>query len=44
MARTSTYLNFPNYTEAAFNFYQSIFGGEFIGGINWMIKTNAKAE
>lgn len=34
MARTSTYLNFPNYTEQAFKFYQSIFGGEFIGGIN----------
>lgn len=34
MARTSTYLNFPNYTEEAFKFYQSIFGGEFIGGIN----------
>jgi PhnB protein len=34
MARTSTYLNFPKYTEQAFKFYQSIFGGEFIGGIN----------
>jgi len=29
MARTSTYLNFPRNTEAAFLFYQSVFGGEF---------------
>ncbi len=34
MARTSTYLNFPNNTEEAFNFYKSVFGGEFNGGIN----------
>jgi PhnB protein len=33
MARVGTYLNFTNQTEAAFLFYQSIFGGEFIGGI-----------
>jgi len=33
MARVSTYLNFTNQTEEAFLFYQSIFGGEFIGGI-----------
>lgn len=31
MARVSTYLNFPNYTETAFLFYQSVFGGEFSG-------------
>lgn len=29
MARTSTYLNFARNTEEAFNFYKSIFGGEF---------------
>ncbi len=29
MARVCTYLNFANYTEAAFNFYKSVFGGEF---------------
>lgn len=29
MASTSIYLNFPNYTEEAFNFYKSVFGGEF---------------
>jgi PhnB protein len=29
MARTSTYLNFARKTEEAFNFYKSIFGGEF---------------
>jgi len=33
MARTNTYLNFPRNTEEAFNFYKSIFGGEFTGGI-----------
>ena len=33
MAKVSTYLNFPRSTEEAFNFYRSIFGGEFIGGI-----------
>lgn len=32
MARVSTYLNFPRNTEDAFNFYRSIFGGEFGGG------------
>ena len=31
MARTSTYLNFPNNTEEVFNFYKTIFGGEFTG-------------
>ena len=31
MARVSTYLNFPRNTEDAFNFYKSIFGGEFSG-------------
>ncbi len=36
MARVSTYLNFTNKTEEAFNFYKSIFGGEFVGGINRM--------
>jgi PhnB protein len=34
MAKTSTYLNFPEKTEEAFNFYKSVFGGEFIGEIN----------
>ena len=34
MARTNTYLNFPRNTEEAFNFYKSVFGGEFgAGGI-----------
>lgn len=32
MARVSTYLNFPGNTEEAFNFYRSVFGGEFCGG------------
>lgn len=34
MASVSTYLNFPDNTEEAFKFYQSVFGGEFIGGIS----------
>lgn len=33
MARVSTYLNFPRNTEEAFNFYRSVFGGDFEGGI-----------
>ena len=32
MARVSIYLNFARETEAAFNFYKSVFGGEFEGG------------
>ena len=32
MARVSTYLNFGRNTEEAFNFYKSVFGGEFEGG------------
>jgi PhnB protein len=31
MARVSTYLNFTRNTEEAFNFYKSVFGGEFGG-------------
>lgn len=33
MAKVSVYLNFPNNTEEAFNYYRKIFGGEFTGGI-----------
>lgn len=33
MATVSTYLNFVRNTEEAFNFYRSVFGGEFTGGI-----------
>lgn len=32
-ARVCSYLNFPGNTEEAFNFYKSVFGGEFNGGI-----------
>lgn len=31
MGKVSTYLNFERETEAAFNFYKSVFGGEFFG-------------
>lgn len=34
MAQVSTYLNFERETEEAFNFYKSVFGGEFEGGIS----------
>jgi PhnB protein len=34
MARVSTYLNFPRTTEEAFNFYRSVFGGDFIGPVH----------
>lgn len=32
MGKISTYLNFPRNTEEAFNYYKSVFGGEFSGG------------
>lgn len=31
MSTVSTYLNFDRNTEAAFNFYKTVFGGEFFG-------------
>lgn len=34
MAQTSTYLNFMNKTEEAFNYYKSVFGTEFVGGMS----------
>lgn len=34
MAQVGTYLNFSRNTEDAFNFYKSVFGGEFAGGIS----------
>ena len=34
MARVSTYLNFGRQTEAAFQFYREVFGGDFIGPIH----------
>jgi len=36
MAKVSTYLNFPRNTEEAFNFYKSVFGGEFSDPIQRM--------
>ena len=33
MAKVSTYLNFVRNTEAAFQFYKSVFKTEFIGRI-----------
>lgn len=34
MATINPYLNFDGKTEEAFNFYKSVFGGEFIGGLS----------
>lgn len=36
MAKVSTYLNFNRTTEAAFNFYQTVFGTEFSAPIHRM--------
>lgn len=33
MITLNPYLNFPGNTEEAFNFYRSVFGGDFAGGI-----------
>lgn len=33
MSSVSVYLNFNRSTEEAFNFYKSVFGGEFVGEI-----------
>jgi PhnB protein len=33
MARVSTYLNFPRTTEAAFDFYRSVFQTDYLGPI-----------
>lgn len=33
MATINTYLTFMGNTEEAFNFYKSVFGAEFVGGI-----------
>jgi PhnB protein len=33
MKAVNTYLNFNGNAEAAFNFYKSVFGGEFVGGV-----------
>jgi PhnB protein len=33
MATINPYLNFQGNTEEAFNFYKSVFGGDFAGGI-----------
>ena len=34
MSSVSTYLNFPRHTEEAFEFYRSVFGGEFNSAIH----------
>jgi PhnB protein len=33
MKNANPYLNFPGNTEEAFNFYRSVIGGEFAGGV-----------
>ncbi|MFT3747528.1 MAG: VOC family protein [Agriterribacter sp.] len=34
MPKLNPYLNFDGKAEEAFNFYKSVFGGEFVGGIH----------
>lgn len=34
MVTINPYLNFPGNSEEAFNFYKSVFGGDFIGGVS----------
>jgi PhnB protein len=34
MKSINPYLNFPENTEEAFNFYKNVFGGDFFGGIS----------
>lgn len=41
MASVNTYLNFPGNTEEAFEFYRSVFGGDFNGPIHRMGDTPA---
>ena len=36
MAKINPYLNFDGQAEEAFNFYKSVFGGEFMGDISRM--------
>ncbi len=36
MAKLNPYLNYDGQAEEAFNFYKSVFGGEFLGGIHKM--------
>ncbi|HVO76242.1 MAG TPA: VOC family protein [Ignavibacteriaceae bacterium] len=43
MATLNPYLNFPGNTEEAFNFYKSVFGGDFAGGI-FRFKDTPEAE
>ena len=35
MKSANPYLNFPGNTEEAFNFYRSVFGGEFVGNVKF---------
>jgi hypothetical protein len=44
MARVCTYLNFPRNTEEVFNYYKSIFGGEFSGDGIFRMKDNPAPE
>ncbi len=39
MTKLNSYLNFDGNAEEAFNFYKSVFGGEFAGGVMKMGET-----
>lgn len=43
MKAVNPYLNFAGNTEEAFNFYKSVFGGDFLGGI-FRFKDTPEAE
>src|SRR5688572_29698548 len=42
MATINPYLNFPGKTEEAFNFYKSVFGGEFMTLMRWKDNPDCK--
>jgi PhnB protein len=44
MSKVGTYLNFKRNTEEAFNFYKSVFGGDFEGGISRFKDIPASAD
>jgi len=44
MARVSTYLNFMGQTEAAFEFYRSVFGTDYVGTVMRMATSRRGQE
>lgn len=44
MAVLNPYLNFDGNAEEAFNFYRSVFGGDFVGGIHRMSDMEGESD